>query len=615
MKFTIALTFLMVLSGWSYAQKGSAGISIVSPTISLGTTITDIHSPSRLCRTMDTYFSNVYTHNTIILFSYYDGTQFLVQDAFGGTVYSGILNRSEHVFLSPGYGFYSVAADQKYSVLIGDPFSDGTCGYFAVDQNGSGVSCTLFTVCPDSEIWASYNRPKNIVFAYENNTNVEVQELGGPFFWSGTLNAGEHQEWTGELALKYLAVCADKRVSFQHYNDCGFFVPGANYKWADTLFYAYSGGSTGYSWTDQVWWMIIGLTDNTLATLSNTAGDTVFNGIINRGEVVFYESGTVYPALYQKYLILHSNREVLFCSSPMDGAYAHLIFAPATDGSSGGTEFYTPACSGSRIIVFGRENGTQVSVEDPTGGTLFYTIDSGEYLDYGCSYGAGIYYITSDSTVIVIEFSSTAAGSEFTPVYFNIVPPCSLEVVASADDTLLCHNGTTLHATVDGASGPVTFEWWSNPPGFSSNSQNPIIGPISIGTWFYVQATDTMPCEDVDSVFILDTCSCTRAVTWIECPFPCYQFTSCPNQVIIYGIQDTTGVSIDTTRVWVTIIANHQFGGSDTTHISGISPYLNFSALSDSIFATISGNWLDGDYIIVILDSLYNINNCRTIPY
>ena len=191
---------------------------------------------------------------------------------------------------------------------------------------------------------------------------------------------------------------------------------------------------------------------------------------------------------------------------------------------------------------------------------------------------------------------------------------CLIEVNATADAYYVCGTGTTLHATVTGAWGPVTYEWSSNPNGFTSNSQNPTAGPISTGTWFIIQALDTELCDAYDSVYIEDTCSCAPAITWLECPLPCYRFSSCPNQTVIYGIHDTIGVSIDTTRFWVTVIAYHEFGGSDITHLTGNSPFLNFSALSDSILATISGNWLDGDSVIIILDSLYNINDCRTIP-
>ena len=132
-----------------------------------------------------------------------------------------------------------------------------------------------------------------MLFSYSDDTNIEIQEIGGGFSWSGTLDAGEYHEWKGELAFRYLGIYSDKPVAFQHYNDAGFFVPSANGSWTGTLFYAYSGGSHGggHSWpTTDVFWLIIALEDNTHALLTNQEGDTIFYDYLDEGETAYFES-------------------------------------------------------------------------------------------------------------------------------------------------------------------------------------------------------------------------------------------------------------------------------------------------------------------------------------
>jgi len=83
---------------------------------------------------------------------------------------------------------------------------------------------------------------------------------------------------------------------------------------------------------------------------------------------------------------------------------------------------------------------------------------------------------------------------------------------------------------------------------------------------------------------------------------------------MIFGIMDTTGIPIDTMRVYFTVINNHSDGTADTAYISETSSILDFSDWSDSVTATIFGSWADGDSVLISLDSLYNANNCLMIP-
>jgi len=450
--------FILLVAISTFASPGSSSLS--EPGVIDFTTALSIHSRPG-CIPMDDesdYFSMVYTHGTIVLFSYYDSTELSVEDSLGTTVFESTLNRGEHRFLSVPRGFYSVNSNKRYSVLIGDPIGDGTCGYFAVDQYGSALSCTLYTFCPDTEEWNMEDRTRNVLFSYSDDTNIEIQEIGGGFSWSGTLDAGEYHEWKGELAFRYLGIYSDKPVAFQHYNDAGFFVPSANGSWTGTLFYAYSGGSHGggHSWpTTDVFWLIIALEDNTHALLTNQEGDTIFYDYLDEGETAYFESGVTYPEIYKKYITLETDKDVYFCSSPLTSRYMHLVFVPSNDGQTGGTDFHVPTCDESHIIAFGKSDSTDVEIVSPTGTSYYFTVNGGEFLDYSCL-ETGIYQVHSDTTLIVLEYSRISAGSEFVPLFFTseaLIPQSPDSFFVWPQDSSLCVGDTMVLIVPCGSYG------------------------------------------------------------------------------------------------------------------------------------------------------------------
>jgi len=192
-------------------------------------------------------------------------------------------------------------------------------------------------------------------------------------------------------------------------------------------------------------------------------------------------------------------------------------------------------------------------------------------------------------------------------------PYISPVAIASNDDPYCVGDTVNLFGEPDLMS---SYEW-SGPDGFSSNMQNPTVPDADIsnsGTYTLV-VVDSNGCADTTTTGVIITvCECPPAVVWIECPIPCWSFSSCSTQVMIFGIMDTTGIPIDTMRVYFTVINNHSDGTADTAYISESSVILDFSAWSDSVTATIFGSWADGDSILISLDSLYNANNCLTIP-
>ncbi|MBN2542726.1 hypothetical protein JXI42_07640 [bacterium] len=114
----------------------------------------------------------------------------------------------------------------------------------------------------------------------------------------------------------------------------------------------------------------------------------------------------------------------------------------------------------------------------------------------------------------------------------------------------------------------------------------------------------------------LDTCwdyhisSCADAVTWIICPEASGPIlTSCWDQVVSFGIWDSTGADIDLDRIFFTMIIKYLRGGADT-----LTPSADFLMTGDTVIVNLNGTYGSGDSITVTLDSLFTTDGCRTVP-
>jgi len=179
------------------------------------------------------YSSYVFNTYDMVLFSYEDGTDLEVT-GFGQTLWSGTLDKGGHHRIQIPYpynpvGVFEVAGSKKFSVLIGDP-TYGRSGYYAMDQNGKGVSTEFYTYVPQKK--GSYGTQKFIVFAYEDGTEVTVEYADPNVVYHDVvtdfpLDKGEN--WSSEdLDEKYVHVTSNKPVSALSCYDTGYFVPSAN---------------------------------------------------------------------------------------------------------------------------------------------------------------------------------------------------------------------------------------------------------------------------------------------------------------------------------------------------------------------------------------------------
>jgi hypothetical protein len=85
---------------------------------------------------------------------------------------------------------------------------------------------------------------------------------------------------------------------------------------------------------------------------------------------------------------------------------------------------------------------------------------------------------------VAVTNSNGCVGNSSCTVQVNAIPT----VTASATPSTICSGSTTqLNASVSGGSDP-TFAWTSNPPGFTSSIQNPVVAP-TVTTVYYVAVT------------------------------------------------------------------------------------------------------------------------------
>jgi len=122
------------------------------------------------------YQSYVFGTYEMILFSYEDGTDLEVY-GFGQTLWSGTLNKGEHYLFqkpdgAPAPAVYMIEGSNRFTVLSGH-ITGGKTGYYAMDQNGKGVSTEFYTYVPRRTRYYGYQ--KFVVFAYEDGTEVTVE--------------------------------------------------------------------------------------------------------------------------------------------------------------------------------------------------------------------------------------------------------------------------------------------------------------------------------------------------------------------------------------------------------------------------------------------------------
>ncbi|MEA3500441.1 MAG: CARDB domain-containing protein [Candidatus Marinimicrobia bacterium] len=359
-----------------------------------------------------TYNTTTYTSADIVVFSYFDSTEYSLYDNLGDKIDSVKLGMNSYYVFSPdsGAGVYSIKGTKSFTLLIGDPVSRSVMGYFAVDESGRPLSTNLNTFMP------SYNHPGEhfIVFGYSPNTSFQITNIStGSIVATGILDEGEHYQLDG-YNNTFINVTSNKPVSALSYADQGYFIPSTNGTFAGNKFYGFSGYVGG--WGNGI--IITAYNDSTTYLITNSesaTNDTIAYGTLNAGEVY---SQAIYTDTYWK---VTTSKNSTVCNTPYaaySSGYYYLTRQMDESGFGIGTNFYTPVIAGD-YNMFSYEDNNVVTVFNQTDSLLVWsdTLDAGEYHSLYTS--KKVYHVSSDENMSIISYNGGSYGADFMPLSFT----------------------------------------------------------------------------------------------------------------------------------------------------------------------------------------------------
>lgn len=396
------------------------------------------------------YLSYFYTFDEAILFSYSDGTYFVVKNSTGSTVWDGTLERGNQMRLTPGKGIYSVKASQPYTILAGAAETQNVVGYYAMDVNGKGTSKDSYTYIPPPN--SLYPGSKFTIFAYVNSTAVTITDVStGATLWQGKLNQSQHFSQDLSNATwqnKYVHIQSTYPVSTLCYLDQGFIVPSSTGLFTGTIFYTFVGNITNGNNDLNV----IGYSNDTWVTISNTESKAlIWNGTLNRGET----HSEVFAS--QAYLTVSSNQSIAVTVDPYQTwpvMYQAALYATDFNGTFIGKQFFTTARGGGYLYVFAYDDSTYVTVTDQAANSLIWNGTLSEMQFYKKTVSHSTYSITSDKEVSVLEGYGEWSAM-FVPLYYTAdkQPPTILHVPVLTGSE---GQSITISATVTDSTRAVT---------------------------------------------------------------------------------------------------------------------------------------------------------------
>jgi len=171
---------------------------------------------------------------------------------------------------------------------------------------------------------------------------------------------------------------------------------------------------------------------------------------------------------------------------------------------------------------------------------------------------------------------------------------------AGWDTTICVGTSATIGGspTADAGTPPLSVDWSSIPPGYSSSSWNPTVFPTE-PTWYIATVTDSNGFTDADTCFVNLAPS---PFAYVQIPDPCGLVTTCANQEIQWIVVDTvTGLLFDSTVV--SINGTFYTPGTELTQTS-------VGAGTTLVTFTPSTDWSHGDTISAELIQAMNSAYC-----
>ena len=372
------------------------------------------------------YSTTTYTFGDIVIFSYYDNSVFSVFDTSGVMIDSLILDTDEYYVFNLAAGVYHIEGNKSFTLLTGDPVTNGVLGYFAVDESGKPLSTRINTYMPSY----NYSGEHFIIFAYNENTEFTIKNLSnGATISAGILNTGEHYQLDGYNST-FIGVYANKPVSALSYTDQGYSVPAANGTFAGKKFYGFSGYVGG--WGNGV--IVTGYNDSTNYIIKNSiTGDTLQSGVISAGETAVY---AVYEELYWE---VTTDKSVTVCNQPyasFAGSYYYLMRQIDESGSGIGTNFYCPVIPGD-MDIFSFEDDNNIVITDLSNNSEIFNGTLNEGDSYHFYSVKTIYHIEASKNLSVLSSWGAGWGADFMPLNYSLGLP---DLTVSSDDIMFDPN-------------------------------------------------------------------------------------------------------------------------------------------------------------------------------
>ena len=352
------------------------------------------------------YTTTTYTFADIVVFSYFDSTEYSLYNYLGTKIDSVVLGMNSYHVFSPGSGTYTIQGTRSFTLLIGDPITNSVMGYFAVDESGRPLSTNLNTFMPSSELSGEHF----IVFAYSNNTAFQIKDIStGSVIATGILDEGDHYQLDG-YNNTFINVTSNKPISALSYTDQGYFIPSTNGTFTGNRFFGFS-GYVGY-WPNGI--IITAYNDSTSYTIYNFTADDTTKGILNEGEVY---AKAIYSDTYWE--VVTSNNCTV-CNTPYayySSSYYYLTRQIDEEGFGIGTNFYTPVIPGD-FNIFSYEDSNIVTVIDQFDSSEVWsdTLNAGE--GYHFSSSKKVYHIISDKNISIVSSYGGGYGADFMPLSF-----------------------------------------------------------------------------------------------------------------------------------------------------------------------------------------------------
>jgi hypothetical protein len=407
------------------------------------------------------YSATFYTFNDIAVFSYFDSTSVIIAKPAGNTFDTvANLNLPADSFdtLSPGNGIYVVSGSKPFAVLTGDAITSFASGYFAVDENGNGLSTKLDTWMMKSP---SDFDPHFILFSYNGQTEFTLRDLAtGNLLYEGMIDTTGYFDFPDATLLegKAIQVTSDRPVSALSYTDQGYYVPSANGSFAGNLFYGFSGyiGGLENSIT------LTSYSDNNAIVITSLAnGDTLLVDTLNHWQVKTL--GILKDAFWK----VSSTGILTAADIPFAGwglgsnNYYYLTQCSDSTGKDIGSSFVIPTIAGD-LSVFSYADNNEVRViqlgdtsypYQSTVQIMDTVLQNGGVAVLSTPSGNNVYRVQSENDISVVQ-SFGGGGAAFVPINNSAVNLPDLAISQSdimfipADSTYQTGQEITVNLTV-----------------------------------------------------------------------------------------------------------------------------------------------------------------------